>query len=126
MFNVRSYASEEFALPEVILIQVVNDTEYRNIYILERGVQSTRTMKEFSEKDVKFIIRAKENRKHDEIKSLVETNQNLDVGDNVLVKDCIIILYQRKKDISSSEKEKLSLWLKNKFKTENLEIYKRE
>lgn len=41
-------------------------------------------------------------------------------------KEGIIILYQSKKDISSSEKEKLSLWLKNKFKTENLEIYKKE
>jgi transposase len=93
VFNAQSYASEEFALPETILKQVVKDTEHRNIYIIDRGIQSTRTMKEFSEKDVKFVIRAKENRKHEEIKSLIETNQDLDIGDNLLVKDSIIKLY---------------------------------
>ncbi|MEO7979184.1 IS4 family transposase [Flavobacterium sp.] len=93
VFNAQSYASEEFALPEAILKQVVKDTEHRNIYIIDRGVQSTRTMKEFSEKKVKFVIRAKENRKHEEIKSLIETNQDLDLGDNLLIKDSIVKLY---------------------------------
>jgi transposase len=93
VFNAQSYASEEFALPEAILKQVVKDTEHRNIYIIDRGVQSTRTMKEFSEKKVKFVIRAKENRKHEEIKSLIETNQDLDIGDNLLIKDSIVKLY---------------------------------
>lgn len=41
-------------------------------------------------------------------------------------KAATVILYQSKKDLNSSEKEKLALWLKNKFKTENLEIYKKE
>lgn len=50
-------------------------------------------MKEFSEKKVKFVIRAKENRKHEEIKSLIETNQDLDIGDNLLIKDSIVKLY---------------------------------
>ena len=93
VFNAQSYASEEFALPEAILKQVAKDTEHRNIYIIDRGVQSTRTMKEFSEKKVKFVIRAKENRKHEEIKSLIETNQDLDIGDNLLIKDNIVKLY---------------------------------
>jgi transposase len=93
VFNAQSYASEEFALPEAILKQVVKDTEHRNIYIIDRGVQSTRTMKEFSEKKVKFVIRAKENRKHEEIKSLIETNQDLDIGDDLLIKDSIVKLY---------------------------------
>jgi transposase len=93
VFNAQSYASEEFALPETILKQVVKDTEHSNIYIIDRGIQSTRTMKEFSEKDVKFVIRAKENRKREEIKSLIETNQDMDIGDNLLVKDSIVKLY---------------------------------
>jgi transposase len=93
VFNAQSYASEEFALPEAILKQVSKDTGHRNIYIIDRGVQSTRTMKEFSEKKVKFVIRAKENRKHEEIKSLIETNQDLDIGDNLLIKDSIVKLY---------------------------------
>ncbi len=93
VFDAQSFASEEFALPETILKQVVKDTEHRNIYIIDRGIQSTRKMKEFSEKDVKFVIRAKENRKHEEIKSHIETNQDMDIGDNMLAKDSIIKLY---------------------------------
>lgn len=51
-------------------------------------------MKEFSEKKVKFVIRAKENRKHEETKSLIETNKDLDIGDNLLIKDSIVKLYK--------------------------------
>ena len=76
VFNTQSYASEEIALPEAILKQVVKDTEHRNIYIIDRGIQSTWTMKEFSEKDIKFVIRAKESRKQEEIKSLIEKGQD--------------------------------------------------
>ena len=50
-------------------------------------------MKEFSQKDVKFVIRARENRKHVEIESLIKENQDLDIGDNLLIKDSIINLY---------------------------------
>lgn len=72
IFNTQSYVTEENALPDVILKQVKKDTEHRNIYIIDRGVQSARTMKEFSQKDVKFVIRARENRKHLEIESLIK------------------------------------------------------
>jgi transposase len=93
IFNTQSYVTEENALPDVILKQVKKDTEHRNIYIIDRGVQSARTMKEFSQKDVKFVIRARENRKHLEIESLIKENQDLDIGDNLLIKDSIINLY---------------------------------
>jgi hypothetical protein len=36
-------------------------------------------MKEFSQKDFKFVIRARENRKHVEIESLIKENQDLDI-----------------------------------------------
>jgi hypothetical protein len=36
-------------------------------------------MKEFSRKDFKFVIRARENRKHVEIESLIKENQDLDI-----------------------------------------------
>lgn len=48
----------------------------------------------FTKKSIKFVKRAKENRKHEEIKSLIEENQNLDIGNNFLIKDCIINLYK--------------------------------
>lgn len=93
IFNTQSYVTEENALPEAVLKQVKKDTEHRNIYTIDRGVQSARTMKEFSQKDVKFVIRARENRKHVEIESLIKENQDLDIGDNLLIKDSIINLY---------------------------------
>ena len=93
IFNTQSYVTEENALPETVLKQVKKDAEHRNIYTIDRGVQSARTMKEFSQKDVKFVIRARENRKHVEIESLIKENQDLDIGDNLLIKDSIINLY---------------------------------
>lgn len=93
IFNTQSYVTEENALPEAVLKQIKKDTERRSIYIIDRGVQSARTMNEFSQKDVKFVIRAKENRKHVEIESLIKENQDLDIGDNLLIKDSIINLY---------------------------------
>jgi transposase len=93
IFNTQSYSSEEYALPETILKQVKRDTEHHNIYIIDRGLQSTRTMKNFSQKNIKFVIRSKENRKHQEIESLIKENQDLDIGDNLLIKDSIINLY---------------------------------
>lgn len=93
IFNIHSYVTEENALPEAVLKQVKKDTEHRSIYIIDRGVQSARAMKESSQKDVKFVIRARENRKHVEIESLIKENQDLDIGDNLLIKDSIINLY---------------------------------
>lgn len=93
IFNTQSYSSEENALPEAVLKQVKKDTDYRNIYIIDRGLQSTRTMKDFTQKNIKFVIRARENRKHEEIKSLIKENQDLDIGDNLLIQDSIVKLY---------------------------------
>lgn len=93
IFNTQSYASEEKALPEAILKEVKRDTEHRNIYIIDRGLQSTQVMRDFSQGNVKFVIRSKENRKHQEIKSLIKEGQDFDIGDNLLIKDSIVNLY---------------------------------
>jgi uncharacterized hydrophobic protein (TIGR00271 family) len=37
-----------------------------------------------------------------------------------------VVLYESKKDINTAEKQKLIAWLKNKFKTDGVEIYKRQ
>lgn len=93
VFNTQSYSSEDIALPEAILKQVEKDAQHSNIYIIDRGIQSTRTMKDFDQKNVKFVIRARENRKHEELESLIKENQDLDIGENLLIKDSIINLY---------------------------------
>jgi hypothetical protein len=92
-FNTQSYLSEERALPEIILKQVKRDTEHRNIYIIDRGLQSARVMRDFSQENIKFVIRSRENRKYQEIESLIKEGQDLDIGDNLLVKDSIVNLY---------------------------------
>ncbi|MCB4234052.1 hypothetical protein LDL59_00145 [Kaistella anthropi] len=47
--------------------------------MIDRGLQSTRVMKDFDEKSVKFIIRSKENRKFEEIESFLD-GKNLKNG----------------------------------------------
>lgn len=93
VFTASSYSSEDIALPEAVMGHVKKDTNHPNIYVLDRGLQSTRTMKAFSTDDVTFICRAKENRKFVELESFVIENQDLDLGESKLLKDCKVKLY---------------------------------
>ncbi|WP_370901610.1 IS4 family transposase [Chryseobacterium gossypii] len=93
IFNSQSYSGEDYALPEIVLKQVKKDPAHRNIYLIDRGVKSGRMMKSFNENSIMFVIRSNENRKHEEIKSLITENQNLDLGELVLVKDSVVQLY---------------------------------
>jgi hypothetical protein len=88
-----SYGSEDIALPEVVMEHVKKETGHQNIYVLDRGLQSTRTMKAFSTDAVTFICRAKENRKSVELESFVSENQDLDLGESNLLRDCKVQLY---------------------------------
>lgn len=93
VFNEQSYSSEDVALPECMLNHVKKETGTSNIYIIDRGLQSTRTMRDFSKENIPFLIRSKENRKHIELKSLITDNQDLDLGELELIKDSIVQLY---------------------------------
>lgn len=96
VFTAQSYSSEESALPEAILKQAKKEEHHANVYVIDRGLQSTRTMKVFEEKSVKFIIRSKENRKFEEVESFLE-NQNLVKWDDwKVVKDSKVKLYTGK------------------------------
>ena len=119
------------------VLTIVQDTTDLKRDILNEISFNNKTM---SEKDL--IINQLKNKitasKFDNKALLVETKilfpgiENIAVANPVFneniptKKAATVILYQSKKDFNSSEKEKFSLWLKNKFKTENLEIYKRE
>lgn len=95
VFNAQKYSSEEVALPQAILEQVKKEEHHGNIYVIDRGLQSTRTMKEFDEKSVKFIIRSKENRKFEESESfLAKDPQKWD--DWEVIKDSKVKLYTGK------------------------------
>lgn len=93
VFTTPSYASEDIALPEVIMEHVKKEANHQNIYVLDRGLQSARTMKTFTADQVTFICRAKENRKFVEHESFITEKQQLDLGESFLLKDCRIQLY---------------------------------
>ena len=91
-FTLPKYSNEDMALPEVVKRHAKQENDHLNIYILDRGLQSTRTLKDFSRESVLFIIRAKENRKYIELESLVG-QQDMDLGELFLIKDSKVYLY---------------------------------
>lgn len=93
VFTKPTYGSEDIALPEVIANHIKRESNHNNIYVIDRGLQSTKTMKIFTEDSVSFICRAKENRKYVELESLMGKHQDFDLGESTLIKDCKIQLY---------------------------------
>jgi hypothetical protein len=93
VFTNPTYGSEDIALPEAVMEHVKKESGHQNIYVLDRGLQSTKTMQDFSTGQVTFICRAKENRKFVELESLVAKGQDTDLGESKLIKDCIVQLY---------------------------------
>ena len=96
VFTGQKYSSEESALPEAILQQVKKEQHHGNIYVIDRGLQSTRAMKEFDKKSVKFIIRSKENRKFEEIDSFLDPENVQKFNGWEVIKDSKINLYTGK------------------------------
>lgn len=95
-FNAQGYSSEDVALPEAVLRQVKKEQHHGNIYIIDRGLQSTRNMKEFDGKSVKFIIRSKENRKFEALESFLGTGRPQAWGDWEVARDSRVNLYTGK------------------------------
>tara|TARA_R110001592_G_C13056867_1_gene740636 strand:- start:39 stop:1256 length:1218 start_codon:yes stop_codon:yes gene_type:complete len=93
VYTGQKYSSEEAALPQAILKQVKKEENHTNIYVIDRGLQSTRVMKDFDEKSVKFIIRSKENRKFEEIASFLDQKKSQKWEDWEVVKDSKVKLY---------------------------------
>lgn len=96
VFTAQKYSSEESALPQAILKHTLKEIGHDNIYIIDRGLQSTRTMKEFDEQSIKFIIRSKENRKFEEIETYLDLENPLKWEDWGLVKDSKVKLFTGK------------------------------
>lgn len=93
VFNTQKYVSEDMALPEVVAQHVKKETNHQNLYVFDRGLQSTRTMEDFSKGAITFIVRSKENRKYVEQESLLVENQDLDLDNLLLIKDSKVQLY---------------------------------
>ena len=93
VFTGQKYSSEESALPEAVLKQVRKQEHHDNVYVMDRGLQSTRSMKEFEEGSVKFIIRSKDNRKFEEIESFLDEKESPKWDDWEVLKDSKVKLY---------------------------------
>ena len=93
LFTEPTYSNEDRALPQVVLSHVKQQTDHSNVYVLDRGLQSTRTMRDFSHGQITFIVRAKENRKYVELSSLIEDGTDKDLGSLTLIKDSKVYLY---------------------------------
>lgn len=93
IYTTSKYANEDTALPEVVRNHIKQENGHKNIYIIDRGLQSARTMKDFSKESVSFIIRAKEKRKCIELESFIKEGTTTDLGSLTLVKDSKVYLY---------------------------------
>jgi hypothetical protein len=93
VFTESSYANEDVALPEVVRGHVKEETGHTNIYVLDRGLQSARTMKDFSKESIPFVIRAKEKRKYIELESYIKQDTDTELGGLTLLKDSRIYLF---------------------------------
>ena len=83
--------------------------------MVDRGIQSANTMRIFDDRQIKFIIRLKENRNFEEIESFLDENNPQKDGDWVIVKDSKVQLYGRKLIKNKQGKEY--------YKTEKIETY---
>ena len=93
LFTSSEYASENKALPQVVLAHAGQDSGRSEIYLLDRGLQSTRSMSDFSGEQITFIARSKEKRKYVELSSLLERDTDKDLGTLTLLRDSKVRLY---------------------------------
>ena len=96
VFTGQKYSSEETALPEAIMKHIKKEEHHQNIYVVDRGLQSTRVMNDFEKQSVKFIIRSKENRKFEEIESFLEENKTIECNGWKVLKDSKVKLFTGK------------------------------
>jgi hypothetical protein len=93
VFTEQQYCSEDMALPKVVCAHVKQEVGHKNLYVIDRGLQSTRNMKDFSQDGITFVARLKENRKYQELESLVRKDSLLDLGELTLIKDSKVLLH---------------------------------
>jgi transposase len=92
-FSESSYNSEDMALPQLVWQHVRQQAGHKNIYLLDRGLQSARSLKAFEQQQVSFVCRAKENRKYELQANLLEEGQQRDLGEVMLLSDQLVRLY---------------------------------
>jgi IS4 transposase len=93
VFSESSYNSEDVALPQLVWQHVSQQAGHENIYLLDRGLQSARSLEAFDQQQVSFVCRAKENRKYQLQANLLKEGQQRDLGEVMLLSDQLVRLY---------------------------------
>lgn len=92
-FTEKMYNSEEVALPQIVWQHVKQQTGHANVYVMDRGLQSSRSLQAFDEQKVSFVCRARENRKYEPLSNLLKEGQQTDLGEVILLSDELVRLY---------------------------------
>lgn len=92
-FTEKMYNSEEVALPQIVWQHVKQQAHHQNLYLLDRGMQSSRSLQAFDEQKVSFVCRARENRKYEPLSNLLKEGQQTDLGEVILLSDELVRLY---------------------------------
>ncbi|CAM3398053.1 IS4 family transposase [Pontibacter korlensis] len=92
-FSERSYNSEEVALSHLVWQHARKEAGHKNLYVLDRGLQSAQSLAAFEAQQVRFVCRVKENRKYELQANLLEPGQQTDLGEGVLRSDQLVRLY---------------------------------
>lgn len=89
-------ASEDVAMPKVLMPLIQKDKDHCNIYTLDRGLSSLANYKAVDEADAEFVGRIKLNRKMEIVKVLTDNNSDHDLDTLELIDDCIVHFYDGK------------------------------
>jgi len=133
VFTENTYCSEDMALPKVIYDNVKKETGHRNIYIIDRGLQSAKNMQTFSNDNIEFIVRFREGRRYKELESFITDETIFDLGTLTLIKDCKVNLRTHHKTLNAETgkvdrrkellKEPFRLIITKSKEDENLEYW---
>lgn len=80
------------AMPEVLMSLIKQDKDHQNLYVLDRGLSSSKAFWENCNNNASFVGRIKTNRKLDVLYSLMEDADG-DLGKLELLDDIAVYLY---------------------------------
>ncbi len=108
VFTDPSYSSEDLALPEAITNHVIKSKDHDNIYVIDRGLQSTSKMAELDNSQIKFVGRLKESRVYRETMPIIEDPTGEPTFDGlrlILDSKAVISNGRRRKNVDKIELE---------------------
>lgn len=97
-FTKQNCLNENITIPKLIKDYVDNSKD--NVFVFDRGVKSRKVFDELDEKDILFVTRISDGGKYDLVRSS-DVESGLTIGNLIIQKDEIVILYNKYKQKSS-------------------------